>query len=334
MKKLKAAILGLGMVGYEFSLDKKRKGVWSHFDAIQNNKNLTLEAVVDLRPNMCKSFETKFGINAYTNVEQMFDQHDIDFVSICTPAHVHYENILSAIKHSVKIIFCEKPICIDLKQAEKVVKLCKQKNVILGVNHNRRWETPYIKVSEFLKEGKLGDFRSSQVHYSGHVFNSGTHVIDAIMMLTGKTIARVSGISHDKSMSDPHISGLLEFEDGNLCHLVCNQLREDLIYEWEIIGSEGRIKILDNGLKTEYSFFKESRNYSGFRELSTAKKLPLGKHKDRMIAAFDNLVRAYYKKEPAVRCDGVDGFNAASVAEALKKSSLSNGKWTQVKVFK
>ena len=47
MKKLRAAVIGLGQSGLTLDFDSARKEIWSHSLAISKHKKLNLEAVVD-----------------------------------------------------------------------------------------------------------------------------------------------------------------------------------------------------------------------------------------------------------------------------------------------
>lgn len=175
-----------------------------------------------------------------------------------------------------------------------------------------------------VQEGKIGEVKAANVFYPDHIFNVGTHLFDAINMLIEKKPRYVSGVGNNLSISDPAISGWILFEDDVLCMVHTTGKREDLIFELDIIGSEGRLKILENGQRLEYYIFCESSRYSGYRELSAGKTETIAQS-DRFVAAIDDIIAVLEGKKPEVNCTGMDGFLSVAVAIAMVKSAKKQG---------
>ena len=56
----------------------------------------------------------------------------IDFVSITTPNNTHYDVAKCFLQHGIHVV-CEKPLCFTVEQAQELVALAKEKNLVFGV---------------------------------------------------------------------------------------------------------------------------------------------------------------------------------------------------------
>ena len=86
----------------------------------------------------------------------MLEKDNIDLLSICTHPDSHEEIIDHAVKKNIKAIFCEKPISNSLASANQIVKLCKENDVNLAINHFRRWDKFFISFKDKLSNNEFG----------------------------------------------------------------------------------------------------------------------------------------------------------------------------------
>ena len=151
----------------------------------------------------------------------------------------------------------------------------------------------------------------------------GTHLIDTMSYYAGK-VGWVYGNLFKQNKKDPTLSGMIHFAKGIEGFIVPQGKRENLIFEIDILGSAGRIRILDNGRILEYYRFEESKNYSGYRELKKVKewKRTIFKENPFIEAVEDIVLSIQQGKKPL--CSGEDGLNTISVVNALIKSVKSN----------
>src|SRR3974377_191585 len=85
-------------------------------------------------------------------------EQKLDYLVIVTPNHVHYDPAMKAIKAGIAV-FCEKPLCLDLKQANDIVRAVRKHKVPFGVAHTYlgHWTT---RLSRYIvKAGLIGDVR-------------------------------------------------------------------------------------------------------------------------------------------------------------------------------
>ena len=183
---LKAAVIGCGRTGSEFDDDPKRKVIWSHSGAYTKFEKTELFALCDLDEERLKRCAEKWGVKKiYTDYKKMLKNEDLDILSICTWNKTHLPILKFAVENGVKAIYCEKPISTNIKEADEMIKLCKDHNVFLLVNHWRRFDGFHPRIKKFIDEGKLGEVQQASFYYTAGIANSGSHLFDLIRYFFG-----------------------------------------------------------------------------------------------------------------------------------------------------
>lgn len=148
--------LNIGMIGYGFmgrAHSNAYRRVGNFFDL---KYEPILKAVCARDPQNAKTFAAKWGYESIeTDWRQLLKRDDIDAVDICTPNNLHAEIAIAAAKAG-KIILCEKPLAMDAKEGEKMVKAVETAKVpnIVWYNYRRIPAVTYAK--QLIDSGKLG----------------------------------------------------------------------------------------------------------------------------------------------------------------------------------
>ncbi|HBJ35570.1 MAG TPA: oxidoreductase [Planctomycetaceae bacterium] len=108
---------------------------------------------------------------AYGSYEAMFDAESklptgerIDFVSITTPNHTHFEIAREAVSAGFNVI-CDKPMTFDLAQAEELLKLVEESDVVFAVSHNYTGYPLVRMAREMILSGELGEIQAVRAQY-------------------------------------------------------------------------------------------------------------------------------------------------------------------------
>jgi predicted dehydrogenase len=88
----------------------------------------------------------------------------IDFVSIATPNHTHFE-IARAFAEAGFNVMCDKPLTFDLKQAEELAKVVKKTGVVFGVTHNYTGYPLVRQAREMVQAGEVGEVNAVRAFY-------------------------------------------------------------------------------------------------------------------------------------------------------------------------
>ena len=113
----------------------------------------------------------------------MLNENKFDIVSICTPIQTHFEIVKKCIETGVKAIFCEKTLSYSLEEAEEMLRLCKENNVIFGVNYILRWDILNKRIKELLKNNIIGKIYTMVGYGATALHTSTSHLIDLIVYL-------------------------------------------------------------------------------------------------------------------------------------------------------
>ena len=88
----------------------------------------------------------------------------LGYILIVTPNHVHFDPAMKAIKAGIPV-FCEKPLCLNLKEANALVKAVRQHKIPFGVAHTYlgHWTSRFSRY--IIRAGLLGDVRWVDSYY-------------------------------------------------------------------------------------------------------------------------------------------------------------------------
>ncbi|XP_013410989.1 trans-1,2-dihydrobenzene-1,2-diol dehydrogenase-like [Lingula anatina] len=96
--------------------------------------------------------------NAYGSYEELARDTDVDVIYIGTATHEHCRLTLLMLNHG-KPVLCEKPLASNLKEAQEMISLAKQKKLFLMEGFWTRFFPAAIKLREEIANGTIGDVR-------------------------------------------------------------------------------------------------------------------------------------------------------------------------------
>src|SRR6185295_10005940 len=112
--------------------------------AVLDNRAALVAGALSSNAEKAKASAPDYDIaanRAYGSVKEMIDaelklpaDQRIDFISVTTPNHTHYEIAKAAVEAGFNVI-CDKPMTLDLKQAEELGSLVDKSNVVFAVSH-------------------------------------------------------------------------------------------------------------------------------------------------------------------------------------------------------
>src|SRR5437879_1380665 len=122
MKQI-AAVIGLGFVGRAHLESLRRIGVPVR-GMLGSSRERGQEA--------CESLGLE---RAYTSLDELAEDPDVSVAHICTPNHVHFEQA-SRMLRAGKHVLCEKPLAMDSRESEMLVRLARERRCVGGVAYN------------------------------------------------------------------------------------------------------------------------------------------------------------------------------------------------------
>jgi predicted dehydrogenase len=327
--KFRAGIVGCGRIGSETDDDPKRMMVRSHAGAYRAVDETELTAVCDSDRNKLEKCGKKWGVpSLYVDYKEMLKKEDFDILSICTWSSSHLEIAKEAIKNGVKAIFCEKPIANSLNSANEMVRLCNKNNVILQIDHQRRFNKFHQDLRGYIKGGKLGEIQQVTFYYGAGIANTGTHVFDLLRFFFGE-VRWVQGVysrNGSPNPNDPNIDGWLKFESGLMASVQALDSRFFSLFEMDCIGTNGRLNLTHGGFGIEFYEPMESEIFSGYKELFVSRvPFRLNAPFEFITSGLEHLVGCMKSGQESIS-SGEDGLRDLEIICAMHESALDKGR--------
>lgn len=135
----------------------------SHIQEYQKLENVNVAALCDVDENLfaerIKTHFTNKNRNApkiYTDLRKLYEDKEIDAVSVVTPNHWHALAAIWAIQAG-KHVSVEKPCCHTIYEGQKLVEAAEKYNVIVQDGAEQRSNSCAISMAEYLHSGKMGE---------------------------------------------------------------------------------------------------------------------------------------------------------------------------------
>jgi predicted dehydrogenase len=179
MGKTRVAILGCGPRG------NSHAGAWKKLPDVE------LVALCDINEERLRAVGERFGVKQlYTSYEEMFAREELDVVNVPARADWHYPLTLAVLEHGVSAIV-EKPIAVDLHQADRMVEMTRSRGVRLAVHHQLSVGPLQQKAKALIAAGAIGELRgirgAGKGYYGGFgLMETGTHVLDQMRNFGGE----------------------------------------------------------------------------------------------------------------------------------------------------
>lgn len=126
-----------------------------HSDSYKQIDDANVVAVVDKVEEKGKKLASEQNAKYYADIDDCLDKEDIDNVDVCVPTFLHAEMVKKAAE-AKKNVFCEKPIALSLKDADRMIEVVKKNKVKAMVGHAIRFWPEYVKAKEVVDSGELG----------------------------------------------------------------------------------------------------------------------------------------------------------------------------------
>ncbi|MES2731076.1 MAG: Gfo/Idh/MocA family oxidoreductase [Bacteroidota bacterium] len=208
-----------------------------HADALKRVPEAEIIAVMSPTESHVRAFAQKFDIPHYfTDLDQMLALDGLDMIVIGAPNHLHCAITLKAAAAG-KHIVVEKPLCLNLAEADRMIEACKQAKVKLMYAEELCFAPKYVRLKNLLDEGALGKpvlLKQSEKHDGPHAdhfwdversgggvtMDMGCHAIQFFRWLNNNNpiksvYAQMSTSVHaEKTKGDDNAILIFEFENG------------------------------------------------------------------------------------------------------------------------
>lgn len=332
LKKYRAAIIGCGRVAWMLENDPLEIKPCTHMGAYRKVSfdigRVEVVAAADLNGKKLEAFGHRFGVGSlYKDYRAMLETERPEILSICAYAPDRFTMVMDSIDAGVKGIWCEKAFATTLEEGRMMKEALEENGVSLIVSHLRRWSADYRKAKEIIENGSIGGLQSIVCHFSGSLIHTGTHAFDILGWFGGPVdwvqgeLEKSRGELPWDNIEDIGGRAFIKFKNG-VYATVHAESKGYFFFEFDIIGSHGRIRIGNNGL-LEYYLPKDSTHYTGLKEL-LQEEFPSFENKNIWTEALTHLLDCVDGNNESI--DGAqEGIEALEMALAIHESARQDG---------
>jgi predicted dehydrogenase len=294
-----------------------------------------LHAIFSDDETKLRALKRKYGVAAALGYEQ-YDEYlrsgEVDAVYIALPNDLHYDYTVRAARAGVHVL-CEKPIALNVDEAERMVRACKDNRVKLMVAYRLHFEGATLAAIETVTRGQIGrprflsstfamqvqpgNIRTQQERGGGPLLDLGIYCVNAARALFAAEPIAVTAMSATRP-SDPRfkeideqVSVVLRFPDDRLAQFTCSFGAYDHS-TLTVIGENGRVRLdpayeVASGLTVEVEVTGRKPRRKTFEK------------RDQVAAemvAFGRCIRENREPEPS----GEEGLADMRVLDAIQRA--------------
>lgn len=254
MKKLRWGILAAGGIA-----DRRT------IPGLMQADNAELTAVMEVNMDFAESIRAKYGAKrAYDSEETLLADPEVDAVYIASPVWLHASQARLA-ADAGKHILLEKPLALNVQEAEQIVEHCRARGVQIAAGFAMRFGSYVNAMKEAISARKIGDVVSCYAHFTcwypdmenawrqskatsggGALMDMGMHCIDLIQYVTGSPVKQVAAFDDTQTFRyevEDSSMVMMRLQSGAHCVVQSNFNIPDDAAKWrlEVFGTRGRL---------------------------------------------------------------------------------------------
>lgn len=245
---LNAAIVGLGWWGKQI------------VTCLAESEKIDIVRAVDVNLDAARDFAASHGLDLGSSYEDVLTDPSIDAVILVTPHLLHEEQVLAAAAAG-KQIFCEKPFALNADAAKRMLAACGEKNIVVGIGHERRFEPALEAMKTHLDAGDFGTLIHIECNWSHNNFTKaaasgwrrdskqapagtltalGVHITDYFQSLAGPVTRLRAQSAHRSDLfpADDVVAVQFAFESG-ATGFMCNIATTPFYSRVNVFGDKG-----------------------------------------------------------------------------------------------
>ena len=301
--KIRIGVIGVGHLG-EYHVQK--------YLALQT---VELVGVVDTNPDRANEIARKYNARIYKDRDEILRK--VDGVSLAVPTGAHFEVAKDILSKGVHLLV-EKPITYDIKPADTLIDMARDRDLILQVGLVERFNPAIVKMESILKDPIfIESHRMNQFTTRGTdvdvVLDLMIHDLDIILHLVQSEVKEIHAIGMSVITEKTDIANVrLIFENGIVGNLTASRVSDKALRKIRSFQPDAYLSA--NCLKRTFSVTRldhKIRNSNNFPKVTTEKiSFPDSDPLADEIASFVNAINNGAK--PVVT--GEDGRRALDIS--------------------
>jgi predicted dehydrogenase len=242
MDRLRTALVGCGKVGH------------LHAAALQSLPESEFVAVCARTPEKAGVFAARYGVAAFTNLEEMIVRARVQALCLCTPHPEHAAPTIAAAQAGVHVLV-EKPLASSLADCDAMLAAARSNHTLLGTISQRRFYPPCRRIYDAIQSGRLGRpalgvatifgwrdeayYRSDpwrgswRLEGGGVLVNQAPHQLDLLLWYLGEpeeVFGYWANLNHPYIEVEDTAVAVVRFKNGALGNLVVSNSQNPALY--------------------------------------------------------------------------------------------------------
>lgn len=290
-------------------------------------------------------------IKIFRSLDEILNDDFIELVVVNTPSVTHFD-LAKKVIESGKNVIIEKPMTATILQSEELIKLAKDRNLLLSVYHNRRFDSDFKTLQKVVNQNLVGNLIEAELYFErfnpnlspkvhketptqavGNLYDLGSHLIDQAVTLFGMPDAVFADIDkfREDSKVDDYFDLKLYYPNFKVrlksSYFVREKFAGNILHgtKGTFIKSKADVqeKQLQDGINpNSMAYGLEPENEEGLlhTELNgeiVRKRYPTEKGN---YMEFYNSIYSALRENGEVAISGEDGLNVVKIIEAAFKS--------------
>ena len=301
-----------------------------HAQQINNIPNIKLNGIYDLVSSQSTKIAEKYNTQSFNSLEDLLQQCNV--LTIATPARSHFNIAMQALENNCHI-FIEKPITTNLKDADKIITLAKQKKLLVQVGHIERFNPAFVRLLtkknihrvQFIESERLTPFNIRGLDVDV-ILDLMIHDIDLILNIKKCAVKTIDAIGIKVlSKTIDLANARIVFEDNSVANLTASRISDTAIRKLRLFNNQQYFSVdLQNSTINAYTVQKQAPQGNATK-LIFSSDMKFVVHKEENIpkqnALYEELVSfiASIQTAKQILVDASAGRNAIKVALAIQE---------------
>jgi len=214
-----------------------------HIQRLLSIPEASIAALMDTDPARLSSTLQRHpvlrDVPRFTHHRELIGKADLDATLICSPHYAHYEQLVDSLRAGLHVL-TEKPMVCTIEHARSVMEEEQKAGKLVAISYQRHCTGQFQFVRNAIAGGEAGEVKfisafqgqawlqgtrgtwrqSKELSCGGQLNDSGSHLIDIILWVTGLTAQQVhASIDHCGTEVDINSSVAIRFKEGALGNL-------------------------------------------------------------------------------------------------------------------
>ena len=322
----------------------------THVNALTQLPNTQIVGMTDINEEAGTARAKETDCPFFVDHQAMLREVQPDVVVICTPHPFHAALTIDCFAAGAHVLV-EKPIAVEVAEADAMIAAADQANRILAVNYQQRFRPAVEYIRNMIDSGELGHlvrvlcvepwFRTDAYYRAstwrgtwkgeggGVLLNQAPHTLDLLCHLAGmptKVCAWTRTIAHPIETEDT-AQAMLEFENGSLGYLHVSTVEAGLEQRIQIVCDRAALELVGDKLtlyRFEPSLHRHMTTSPEFfaRPGVHVEEVSLAGHGGSHIDVYRDLDMAI-REGQVPRADGREGLKSLELINAFILSSYT-----------